>query len=328
MEERVLHHTSILHRIGSAMDQMMERMDRWERSGLPTTPHQQLYHLPSGIFLQRSAHYASEGWANAFWNGPDSARGNYPEFTRRFRAVFDHPTEGRAGGERLFHLRQGTRSAQDFALDFRTLAAGAGWNDRARIDHYRCSLREDVRRELACRDTTLGLDELIDLSIRLDHLLAARGRSERVLLVPPPPVPVVAGEGTLQVGAGGVHLGIERAGRTLLGHPRPVVAGPMQEGEVLEVPPSPLDIEGCPAYTIQAILDSRRRVRGLQYLVDWEGYGPEERCWVPVGDILDPSMLRVPSPPSGSPGASPSSGVYCHEYYRCLIGFTCFLFGY
>ena len=43
-------------------------------------------------------------WANAVWNGPDSARDHYPEFTRRFRAVFDHPPEGRAAGERLFHL--------------------------------------------------------------------------------------------------------------------------------------------------------------------------------------------------------------------------------
>ena len=129
-------------------------------------------------------------WANAVWNGPDSAKGNYPEFTRRFRAVFDHPPEGRAAGERLFHLRQGTRSAQDFALDFRTLAAGAGWNDREGrpLQVYRCILREDVRRELACRDTTLSLDELIDMSIRLDHLLAARRRSEKVLSDPPPPL--------------------------------------------------------------------------------------------------------------------------------------------
>uniref|UniRef100_A0A8C7F393 CCHC-type domain-containing protein n=1 Tax=Oncorhynchus kisutch TaxID=8019 RepID=A0A8C7F393_ONCKI len=108
--------------------------------------------------------------------------------------------------ERLFHLRQETRSAQDFALEFRTLAAGAGWNDRTLIDHFRCSLREDVRRELACRDTTLTLNELIDMAIRLDNLLATRGRSEQVLSFPPPsppaPIPMELG-GAASRGTGG-----------------------------------------------------------------------------------------------------------------------------
>ena len=126
------------------------------------------------------------GRAPSMWVEGDAVLDHFEEFTRRFRAVFDHPPEGRAAGERLFHLRQGTRSAQEFALDFRTLAAGAGWNDRALIDQYRCSLREDVRLELACRDTSLPFDQLVDRSIQLDNRLATRGRPERVCPFHPP----------------------------------------------------------------------------------------------------------------------------------------------
>jgi hypothetical protein len=99
------------------------------------------------------------------WREGDAALDQFEEFTHRFRAIFDHPPEGRAAGELFFHLRQNTRSAQEFALEFRTLAAGAGWSDRTLIDHYRCSLHEDIRRGLACRDTTLTFDQLVDLSI-------------------------------------------------------------------------------------------------------------------------------------------------------------------
>ncbi len=57
-------------------------------------------------------------------------------------------------------------------------------------------------------------------------------------------------------------------------------------------PPPPEILDQPSVYQVCNIMDSWRRGGRLEYLMDWEGYGPEEQSWVARDDILDPMLLQ------------------------------------
>ena len=58
-------------------------------------------------------------------------------------------------------------------------------------------------------------------------------------------------------------------------------------------PPPPLVLgDGDLAWEINKVMDVRRYGRGFQYLVDWVGYRPEDRSWVPRSYFADDTALR------------------------------------
>ncbi|XP_058655720.1 multidrug and toxin extrusion protein 1 isoform X5 [Onychostoma macrolepis] len=70
------------------------------------------------------------------------------------------------------------------------------------------------------------------------------------------------------------------------------IGGLLSGPDQTEEPPLPLSLDEGAVYRVKEILESRRRGGTLEYLVDWEGYGPEECSWVPRDDILDPTLLE------------------------------------
>ena len=55
----------------------------------------------------------------------------------------------------------------------------------------------------------------------------------------------------------------------------------------VQPPPPAVEVEGELEYIVARVLDSKVERGRLKYLVDWEGYGPEERTWEPAEHVVN-----------------------------------------
>ncbi|MEE6524685.1 hypothetical protein FKM82_024284 [Ascaphus truei] len=121
---------------------------------------------------------AALAWASPIWEQRPDLISDLTLFITEFRRVFDTPGRKVTAASSLLNISQGDRTVARYALDFRTVAAETGWNDVALSAVFWQGLSERLKDELAALDRPAGLEDLIDLCIRMDQRLQER-RMER-----------------------------------------------------------------------------------------------------------------------------------------------------
>ncbi|KAK3515671.1 hypothetical protein QTP70_026461 [Hemibagrus guttatus] len=87
------------------------------------------------------------------------------------REVFEYPAGGKDISVQLMELRQGSDTAADYAIRFRTLAAQSGWNDASLWAVFRAGLNPELQTEIACRTEETTLSQFVATAIRLVNLM-------------------------------------------------------------------------------------------------------------------------------------------------------------
>ncbi|KAK3549141.1 hypothetical protein QTP70_033345 [Hemibagrus guttatus] len=106
-------------------------------------------------------------WAESLWSQNSPVTQSYAGFVEHFKEVLRKPSWDSSVGEELCRLQQGKLTVPEYVLQFRTLAAKSGWNEQALLATYRQGLNPQVRLHLAAYEDAIGLERLIQLSIRV-----------------------------------------------------------------------------------------------------------------------------------------------------------------
>ncbi len=118
-------------------------------------------------------------WSLAISGQPSDLLADYQTSSEEMKWIFDHPVKSRQAVGQLLDLQQGSQPVSQYAISFRILAAESGWGDAALRAVFSKGLSEEIKDELAIRDESTTLNDLIDLAIRLDNRLRERKRERQ-----------------------------------------------------------------------------------------------------------------------------------------------------
>lgn len=118
-------------------------------------------------------------WGTAEWDRQTAACASFSAFAAELQKVFGPVSRGPDAEGGLLGLRQGPRTAADYALEFRVRARQSNWNAAAQNDAFLRGLADYLKDELVSFELPASLDGLIDLVLRLDQRIQSRRRERR-----------------------------------------------------------------------------------------------------------------------------------------------------
>lgn len=70
-------------------------------------------------------------WVEALWLQECTITASLQNFIGHFKEVFGHPVGDSSVSDQLLNIKQGKRTVSEYSLEFSTLAAASGWNEKA-----------------------------------------------------------------------------------------------------------------------------------------------------------------------------------------------------
>ncbi len=113
-------------------------------------------------------------WGTAVWENCHPCCSSFRSLSQEMRRVFDRALVGCEAARMLADLRQGEQSVSDYSIQFRTLAAECEWNEKAQWDMFLHGLADRIQQRIYTVELPTGVDELVDLALRVDARLQQR----------------------------------------------------------------------------------------------------------------------------------------------------------
>lgn len=122
---------------------------------------------------------AAAAWFSPLFESNSPLLNDWDSFSEELAKCFGGFDRTMEAANQLHSLRQGAKSASEYASKFRLLSTDLSWGEEALVDTFRRGLRDEVKDLMITLPYPKGLMEAIEFAVRCDNRLMERKAEKR-----------------------------------------------------------------------------------------------------------------------------------------------------